>query len=212
MAAGGIALIAAVFVLWQSIHTGDSPATETARTEDTAAPNNAPAAPGSPAARASKQRVTIGGIPVLRPRENDSDEPPSVALMDDHPPPTSMLNKTHLEYGGTQLRAQAKAVEPLVRDCVEKAKAAGTNPTGNALLTYVVAKHGDKYEVEDTSYDAEQTTLQQESLVTCLSQTAKAMTFVGLPREAEALVVTRSVKVENGAVTEYKHVGFSYLR
>ena len=212
MTAGGIALLAALFVMWRSIHSGSGPAggDHAARTEETA--TNAPAAPGSPAARASKQRVTVPGVPLPRPHADETDEAPSVPAFDDHPPPTSMLNKTHLEYGGTQLRAQAKAVEPLVRECVEKANAGGVKPTGNALLTYVVAKHGDKYEVEDTSFDADQTTLPQESLVTCLSETAKAMKFVGLPREAEALVVTRSVKIENGALTEYKHVGFSYLR
>lgn len=211
MAAGGLALLAALFVMWRSIHSGSSTEHST-HTEDTATPSGAAPAPGSPAARPSKQRVNVGGVPLPRPRTDEPDEAPSVSAIEEHAPPTSMLNKTHLEYGGTQLRTQAKAVEPLVRECVDKANATGAKPTGSAMLTYVVAKHGDKYEVEDTSYDAEQTTLQQDSLITCLSETAKAMKFVGLPREAEALVVTRSVKVENGALTEYKHVGFSYLR
>jgi hypothetical protein len=212
MAAGGIALLAALFVMWRSIHSGSSTDHGATHTADPATPNGPAPAPGSPAARASKQRANVPGVPLPRPRPGEPDEAPSVSASEEHAPPTSMLNKTHLEYGGTQLRTQAKAVEPLVRDCVDKANATGAKPTGSAMLTYVVAKHGDKYEVEDTSFDADQTTLQQESLVTCLSETAKAMKFVGLPREAEALVVTRSVKVENGALTEYKHVGFSYLR
>lgn len=89
---------------------------------------------------------------------------------------------------------------------------AGARPTGTAILTYIVAKRGDKVEVEDTGFDIEKTTLQQDGLVECLHQTAKAMKFEGLPREAEGLYVTRSITLESGAINEYKHVGFSYLR
>jgi hypothetical protein len=131
---------------------------------------------------------------------------------DEHPAPGTRANTAHLEYGGVQLRAQAKAVEPLVAKCVETETAAGVLPTGKAMMTYVVAKHGDKFLVEDTSIDDENTTLQGDKLLECLRETAREMKFVGLPREADALVVTRSVTLEHGKITEYKHVGFSYLR
>jgi hypothetical protein len=45
-----------------------------------------------------------------------------------------------------------------------------------------------------------------------MRETARAMKFEGLPREAEGLVVTRSVTLEAGKLVDYKHVGFSYLR
>lgn len=123
-----------------------------------------------------------------------------------------MSNTENLHFGGTQLRAQNAAVEPLVRECVAKAAASGQRPTGTALLTYVVAKHGSRYEIEDTSFDSDETTIDQGPLLDCLHKTAKAMKFEGLPRRSQALVVTRRVKLEGGAITEYKHVGFSYLR
>jgi hypothetical protein len=37
------------------------------------------------------------------------------------------------------------------------------------------------------------------------------MTFAGLPREAEAVFITRTVKVEAGGLVENKLVKFSYI-
>ena len=132
--------------------------------------------------------------------------------VDDHPPPATRANTKNLHFGGTQLRAQTAAVEPLVKKCIEAATAAGGSPTGKAVLTYVVAQRGDKVAVEDTGIDEDKTTLQGDQLLDCLRETARGMKFEGLPREAEALVVTRTITLEHGAITEYKHVGFSYLR
>lgn len=118
----------------------------------------------------------------------------------------------NLQFGSKQLHAQTRAVEPLVRECVDNAVATGVMPTGTAILTYIVARHGDHLEIEDTGIDAEKTTLQPESLLTCLHQTAKAMKFEGLPRDAQEIYAARRVTLENGKITEYKHVTFSYLR
>ena len=79
-------------------------------------------------------------------------------------------------------------------------------------MTYVVAQRGDKVQVEDTAIDDDKTTLQGDQLLECLRETARGMKFEGLPREAEALVVSRTITLDHGAITEYKHVGFSYLR
>ena len=135
---------------------------------------------------------------------------PAPAAPDTAPPPRD--NNQGLEFGGKQLHAQTKAVEPLVRECVEKAAITGARPTGTAMLTYIVAKRGDKFEIEDTGIDNEKTTIENEGLLECLHQTAKGMKFEGLPRGAQEIYAARRVTLENGKVTEYKHVTFSYLR
>lgn len=127
-------------------------------------------------------------------------------------PPEPKVDTENLHYGGTQLRAQTAAVEPLVQKCLDAEVAAGRPPTGTAMLTYIVAKRGDKYVVEDTGVDEDKTTVQGEALLTCLRETSRAMKFEGLPKSAEALTVSRRVSFERGKLTENKHVGFSYLQ
>jgi hypothetical protein len=141
--------------------------------------------------------------------ERTDDSTPATAVADDNAPPATRGNTKNLHFGGAQLRTQAEAVRPLVEKCVTE-KGQGAN--GATVLTYVVAKHGDKVQVEDTGIDDDKTTLQSTELLDCLRETARNMSFEGLPREASGLVVTRSVKVESGKLVEYKHVGFSYLR
>jgi hypothetical protein len=152
-----------------------------------------PPPPGSTAPRASE------------------DGAPSVPS-DPSPPPATRANTKNLHFGGTQLRAQTAAVEPLVKKCVEADVAAGHSPTGKATLTYIVAQRDDRVAVEETGVDEEKTTLQGPELLECLHNTSRSMKFEGLPREAEALIVTRSVTLERGKLTENRHVGFSYLR
>lgn len=212
MFAGGAGVLAALVVLWKSTLTG-APAVEPTTTrssaqtaEPTEVTPDMPPSRSRPAARSGKpagtspSRGAPGPVPTLTPAAplEASDDPRS--------------NDENLHFGGQQLRAQTAAVEPLVRECIDKAVAAGQSPTGKAYLTYIVAKQGDDYVIEDTSYDSDETTLQNPELVECLHQTAKAMKFVGLPRRAKALVVTRSVELENGALRDYRHVTFSYLR
>ena len=66
--------------------------------------------------------------------------------------------------------------------------------------------------IEDTGVDRDGTTIASEPLLECLHATSKSMTFAGLPREAEAVFVTRTVKVEAGGLVESKVVKFSYIR
>jgi hypothetical protein len=213
---GSAAVLLGLVWLWHSTRTEPAAPAAVAERSTPATPANAePAAPSVPAT-APRPAARVGRKPTSSAPSAPSMPAPSVpsgvpSLSDDAPPATR-ANTKNLHFGGTQLRAQAKAVEPAVRECIDKAAVAGARPSGDALLTYVVAKRGDKYLVEDTSFDDAKTTLAHEGLLECLHRTALGMTFVGLPREAEALVVTRSVTVENGALTEYKHVGFSYLR
>ena len=109
-----------------------------------------------------------------------------------------------------QLKTQTLAIEPKVREGVDKAAITGAKQSGVALLTYMVAIHGDKITVDETGFDSEKTTLKNESLVQCLHETSKAMTFEGLPRNAKEIWVSRQVTLENGKLVENKHVSFSY--
>jgi hypothetical protein len=214
IAAGGMALLVALYLLWQST-LADTPAIAANPPAEprgpqpgaSPSPDSTPTAPAGPAARVGKATSSAST------RGTSSTAPslgaPAGAAEESVDP---MSNTENLHWGGTQLRAQAKAVEPLVRECVAKATAAGQRASGTAMLTYVVAKRGDKFVVEDTSWDEDETTLAQGPLLECLHGTAKEMKFVGLPRRSQALVVMRKVTVENGQVAEYKHVGFSYLR
>lgn len=209
----GAALLAILYALFQAVQSTSSAATP-ARTEEVAHSGGQPAnAQGAPAAAATRRSLP----PAARAAATTaSDErAPSVSSSsssDPNPPPASRANTKNLHFGGTQLRAQTAAVEPLVVKCVEADVAAGHSPTGKAMLTYIVAQHGDKVTVEQTGVDEDKTTLQGPELLECLHSTSLAMKFEGLPREAEALVVSRSVTLDHGKLTENKHVGFSYLR
>lgn len=141
---------------------------------------------------------------------SDSDTPaPSLV---ENAPPATRANTKNLQFGGTQLRAQTAAVRPLVEKCIADAAAKGISPSGTATLTYIVTQKGDKVIVEDTGIDESKTSLQAPELVDCMRETARAMKFEGLPREAEGIVATRSVTLESGKLVDYKHVTFSYLR
>ncbi|MBA3819444.1 MAG: hypothetical protein H0X17_11170, partial [Deltaproteobacteria bacterium] len=130
----------------------------------------------------------------------------------DGPAPATKENTKNLHYGVTQIRAQIAAVEPQVRACIERAGAAGGRPTGNATLTFIVVQKPDRVVIEDTGVVDDKTTLTDAPLVDCLRETAREMKFEGLPREAEGIVVTREVSVDNGALAENKYLSFSYLR
>jgi hypothetical protein len=213
IAAGGVTLLVALYALWQSTlantpAVAGTPPAQSRPSEPGATPStdSTPSAPAGPAARVGK---TTSSTPT---RGTSSAAPSLAAPAAAEESVDPMSNTENLHWGGTQLRANAKAVEPLVRECVAKAASAGQRPSGTAMLTYVVAKRGDKFVVEDTSWDDDETTLAQGPLLDCLHGTAKEMKFVGLPRRSQALVVMRKVTIENGEVAEYKHVGFSYLR
>lgn len=214
MSAGGAGVLIALVLLWKSTVSGAPPVEPSPRptnptTEPAAATPATPPTRSGPAARAGR----IGGTASAPSRSGTQGPAPSLTPAQAiEPSDDPSTNQDNLHFGATQLHAQTAAVEPLVRACVDKAVASGLSPSGKAFLTYIVAKQGDEYVIEDTSYDSEQTTLQNHELLECLHQTAKAMKFVGLPRRSKAIVVTRSVELENGAVRGYKHVTFSYLR
>ena len=202
-------------VLVRAVHSEGPEATPTVSTDRSAStpqstlPQTSASGPiASRTPDASGRRPSILKTPGIRIERTD-ESTPAAEVTDDNAPPATRGNTKNLHFGGTQLRTQAEAVRPLVEKCVaEKAHGA----SGATTLTYVVAKQGDKVVVEDTGFDEDKTSLQSAELVDCLRETARKMTFEGLPREANGLVVTRSVKIEQGKLVEYKHVGFSYLR
>jgi hypothetical protein len=216
LVAGAAGLLVLLGVLVRAVHSEAPEATPTVSSEPSSSPQTASphaSASGPVASRtpdASGRRPSIWRAPGIR-IDRGGDSAP-VADTQESAPPATEDNKQNLHFGGTQLREQTKAVGVKVQRCVDDANKKGLSPTGEAMLTYVVAKHGDKYEVETTGIDDEKTTLQNTELLDCLRTTALAMHFEGLPREATSIVASRVVKLEAGKVVEYKHVSFSYLR
>lgn len=210
LALGATGLLATAGFLVKAVHSGTDP--EVTSTAPTTTPSSS-----TTASRANASAPTVTRTPMWRPQpraQTTTDSPATEApvLANDDAPPASRENTKNLHFGGTQLRAQNVAVKPLVEKCVQEAAEKGVTPTGEATLTYIVVRQGEKVVVEDTGIDDSKTTLQAPALLDCMRETARKMTFEGLPREAEGLVVTRSVTLEAGKIVDYEHVGFSYLR
>src|ERR1041385_6349519 len=217
LVAGATGIFVTLGVLVRAVHSESSETNHPPATASTASIENdrsAPpgAAPSLPGILAPKRSLHAPGITIDRASDRgDTTDSPTPSIADDHAPPATRGNTKNLEFGGTQLRAQAGAARPAIQKCVADAAAKGIASSGTATLTYVVVKKGDKVEVQDTGIDDDKTTLQGGELLDCMRETARQMKFVGLPREANGLVVTRSVTVDSGKLVEYKHVGFSYL-
>jgi hypothetical protein len=210
---GSLGVLAALVMLWRSISTESAASPSQSRApvvagepSPTPAPNIAAPTPGeSPAA-------TRYALPEIRRRKEEaptesSGDRPSVSDGGD-----DATKAKPSPFGLTHMRAQVAAIEPKVNECLAQAQARGDKPTGDATLTFIAAKQGDKIIIESPGYDHEATTLKNEALVECLQGTSQAITFEGLPRDANGVFVTRTVKVENGALVENKLVKFSYMR
>lgn len=207
MSTGAGALLLGLFLLWQSTRS------EAVPVQPTVSPHTpeVSAAPPAPTVRARKS-TPIPSAPAA-PRAVHSEQAPSMptplpSLVPTKPPPKPLSNR-NLQFGGKQLRAQTKAVEPLVRACIAKAH---SRPTGTAYLNYVVAKREDTFVIEETGVEPSGTTIEDEDLLKCLHETANGMKFIGLPRDAETIMATRMVTIDHGKLTQYKHVTFTYLR
>ena len=200
---GSIGLLVALVALLRSITHSDAPAQHGQAPGETTS-----AAPPRTGAEAIAERIAIQRAAIAAHRDGPSAAAPSVTPEEGNGPPGTMANTKNLDYGATQMRYQTLGVEPAVRKCVTDAPG---KPSGAAIVTFVVARHGDKYVIEDTGVDSDKTSLQDQKLLDCLRETARGMTFVGLPREAEAVVISRSIKIEGGVLTEHKLSSFSYI-
>jgi hypothetical protein len=108
-----------------------------------------------------------------------------------------------------QLRQKIAANKAQIAACV---RASGSRPTGNATVTFIVADRAGKIVVEEADIDHDATTLQDATLLDCFPKATSAMQFDGLPREADAIIVTRTIELDNGAVKSDRPSNFSYIR
>lgn len=204
LVAGATGLLVTLGVLVRAVHNDSSDAKSTAVDRETTTSTG----PG-----ATTHTRDQPGRPTWRPAgpaHGEDSAAETAPVVDDHPPPGPPSDPQNLQLGGTQMRYQTQAVRPAVEKCVADK---GGNATGTAMVTYIVSKKGDKYIIEDTGVDEDRTTVSGNTeLLDCLRDTAKGMTFVGLPKDAQSIVVSRSVTLDGGHLVDYKHVGFSYLQ
>ena len=209
--AAGLAVLIALGVLLRSVSREVTPDPVTAQPPERVST----ASPASP----SPARPSTGTGPVpsmARPRsperapeaERPDERPPSLPSSDDAPPGTR-YNTKNLQYGIVQLREKITANSPQLAECV---RASGTRPTGNATVTFIVADRAGKILVEQADVDHDATTLTDDKLLQCFTTATSGMVFDGLPREAPAIVVTRTIALQDGTVVEDKPAKFSYLR
>jgi hypothetical protein len=205
-----MALLAALLLLWKAI-AADTPAPEATSRPRSSEPSAATPA-GTPAARGPTARAPFpmvprrGGESAAAPTVHDPAAPPPALEPTDGPPGT-LLNTKNLHFGIPQMRALIEATGPRVRECLRTAG----NASGEATLTFVVAKRGERYLVEDTGVDEEATTLAGEGLLECLHATSRGLVFEGLPREATAVIVTRRVSADKGNLVDNEMLRFSYI-
>lgn len=209
--AGSVAVLAMLYLLQRSL--GSDPETPEAARAPARAGEPTATAPTPPPPATAVPRAALPPIP-QRPVTSSAPAAPTGERpqLADERPPKGVLTDDNLEYGTPQLGAQIAAVEPLVAECVRRTTAAGHKLSGRAELTFIIAQRKDQVVVEDTGVDAEQTTIDNAPLLECLHDTSRAMKFKGLPRSAEALIVTRRVDVADGALVSNAFVKFSYIR
>jgi hypothetical protein len=217
--AGAVVMLVALFALSRAItDSGDPAASPPAAPAPTNRPSGATAAPSLPSAPApspapaSSHVAAPSGAPaphVAKPDPWNTIET-SPGSGSSEGPPGTRFNKKNLQYGGPQLRAQIEANAQHLKNCIRDV--AGTSgPTGDATLTFVLAMQGGKVVVEQTDVARDATTLENEPLLDCMAKAATAMKFEGLPRDADAISVTRLVKLDAGELVENKLVTFSYI-
>lgn len=210
LAVAGVGVLGTIGLLAHAVQSEPEPTT-TATTAPTTS-GSAPIASRAPTKTSTLPARVWRQPPRTNTATSGSTSDAPAPTLEYHPPPATRENTKNLQWGTTQLNAQNLAVQPLVEKCIADAGDKGVKPSGTATLTYIVVDKGGKVVVEDTGFDDSKTTLQAPELVDCMRETARAMKFEGLPREAEGLVVTRSVTLEAGKLVGYKQVSFSYLR
>ena len=164
---------------------------------------SAPAAPAVPAAPAAPQ------APVAVPAAAAPSAPelPEIVTAftpsEKHPP---IANKA-------LLREQVAAVAPQIAECAKQAKGSGYTANGTAVLTYLVAPHKDKQdvEIETTGVEYDGTTIDNQPLLDCLKDTAKDMKFKFVP-DTDGVFAFRRVKFDAGKVVENTFMDFHYVR
>lgn len=210
--AGGVVVLGSLFGLQQWLASSTEPiVVEPSALAPTEAAEPTPTPTGLAAPRSVALPVPTRAVPSPRNRDPGPSLTPSADTVSG-PEPGSPENTKNLHFGKPALREQIAAVRPQLDECAQRAARAGHRLTGDAALTFIVAMKGDQAVVEATGVDHDETTLDQAELLECMQETARAMKFEGLPREARAISVRRRVGVKDGELVENELTDFSYIR
>jgi hypothetical protein len=112
---------------------------------------------------------------------------------------------THQTFRHT-IRDQIAAVHAATAKCI-----AGSRASGHAVVTFMIAHHGDEVVIEDTGVDYDETSLEDGPLLACLRETSREMHFDELPEGAGAVQISRTIELDRAEiradrVTEYANL------
>jgi len=210
LATGGLVVVGAGIALMMMLR--EAPAKTTAGT--TTKTPTVEAAPGTP----ETPRVATGPTPAptakvpagtaaspglkSEPRGfvNEDDEEPAPDIgSDGRPIPITEAQP---------MRAEVAKMAPQMDKCLE-----GKTLTGKALLQFEVRPRKGKVIVETMGYNDEQTDIQDKALLDCFEKTTELLRDkFPYQKNTTGIFVRRSIKVENGKLTENWITWFSYLR
>lgn len=131
----------------------------------------------------------------------------SAAGSSDEAPPGTKLNTKNLHFGMPALREKIAGNTSQVAACL-----VGKRSTAEVTLTFIAGKRADQIEVEQTDIDGEKTTLDDQAVLDCMMAATRTIRLDGLPREAAAIMVYRTISLRDGKVTEDLPTKFSYIR
>jgi hypothetical protein len=200
-AAAGALLLAGLVAMRSMLATDDTPPPAPAAAPPPAVAQPEPAAPVAPAVPdpAPRAPVAVPTGPAARAAEAAPELPAVVQAFTPAEKKPPIANKA-------LLRQQVAAVQA---DLVECAKQASFTGSGSAVLTYLVAPDKQKQDVAIETTDG--TTIDNQPLLDCLKDTAKAMKFKYVP-DTDGVFAFRRVTFEGGKLVENKFVNFHYVR
>jgi hypothetical protein len=207
LAGAGVLLLAGLVAMRSMLSTDDTlppPAPAATPPAAAAAPPEvaAPAAPVAPAPPVPAPVVVHTG-PAAISAESTPALPPVVQAFVPAEKKPPIANKK-------LLREQVAAVAAQVADCAKQTSFTGS---GSAVLTYLVAPDKQKQAVaiETTGVEYDGTTIDDQPLLDCLKDTAKAMTFAYVP-DTDGVFAFRRVTFQRGKLVENTFVNFHYVR
>lgn len=226
--AGLVVALVGLVVLWQvvdagrpapaaagpSLRTQSGPPVPPRATGGFAAnePGRAPV-PVEPTLAVRGEPAAAAGRPGALPREPVLS--PTTVRADDPAAPRSFRQRLQLEI---------KATEPELAKCLEKHGGTGAPLTGRIQLTTIVAHPGAQAGakagtgasagtiVEKVGYDYDESTIHDEELLSCMSQTGSAMHVDALPAGVDAVSIGRVVILRDGKIIEHSLTEYANLR
>ncbi len=125
----------------------------------------------------------------------------------DDAPPGTKLNTKNLHLGMPALREKIAGNTSQIASCV-----AGKRSSGEIMVTFIAGNRANRIEIEQTDIDGETTTIDDQPVLDCMMAATRSIRLDGLPREAEAIMVYRSISLQDGKITDDKPTKFSYIR